>query len=309
MQVRCIASTELEQFTAAGPHPMGADGFAAYVRDLWEHGGSQPERCFVIERGGEIVGRIGYRSGEEAGYFGLALPWSGDYLTVGECLLRESLADLRRAGAQRVERFLTSTWETASQERALLDRLGVSRVQEKVRVTWRDAGQPLDAGDRLVVRTLSEVGEAAFIDVIRRVSAGSLDRLEQLERSVLGEEAYAREYVHVLTSESEPRPDWWLIADTPQGDRVGHVIVMPFDEEQREGTIGYIGVVPEQRGRGYIHDLLTQGLRVLRAGGMQAVICDTDALNHPMLRAFERQGFEPTGQVWVYNARLDALAL
>jgi len=57
-------------------------------------------------------------------------------------------------------------------------------------------------------------------------------------------------------------------------------------------TIGYIGVVPEQRGHGHINDLLAHGTSTLRGLGTGRVIrADTDVDNLPMAAAFERAGY------------------
>ena len=58
------------------------------------------------------------------------------------------------------------------------------------------------------------------------------------------------------------------------------------------GTIGYIGVVPEQRGRGYIDDLLARGTATLLGGNDQAIEADTDVSNTPMADAFRRAGYD-----------------
>ena len=61
-------------------------------------------------------------------------------------------------------------------------------------------------------------------------------------------------------------------------------------------TIGYIGVVPSQRGRRYVDDLLARGTAVLRHDVPDIVIrADTDLANEPMAAAFERSsvGSEP----------------
>ena len=58
-------------------------------------------------------------------------------------------------------------------------------------------------------------------------------------------------------------------------------------------TIGYIGVVPSQRGRGYVDDLLARGTAILRHDVPDIVIrADTDLANAPMAAAFERAGYE-----------------
>jgi RimJ/RimL family protein N-acetyltransferase len=56
-------------------------------------------------------------------------------------------------------------------------------------------------------------------------------------------------------------------------------------------TIGYIGVVPEQRGKGYIDTLLRQGTATLLTAGAVTIRADTDVNNLPMANAFRRCGY------------------
>jgi RimJ/RimL family protein N-acetyltransferase len=60
--------------------------------------------------------------------------------------------------------------------------------------------------------------------------------------------------------------------------------------------IGYIGVVPEQRGRGYVDDLLAEGTAILAAQGAQVIKADTDTGNGPMAAAFARAGYQVTAR-------------
>ena len=54
------------------------------------------------------------------------------------------------------------------------------------------------------------------------------------------------------------------------------------------GTIGSVGVVPEQRGQGYGAELLARGTVTLRRARYQRLVCDTDTSNVPMRNAFLR---------------------
>jgi ribosomal protein S18 acetylase RimI-like enzyme len=59
----------------------------------------------------------------------------------------------------------------------------------------------------------------------------------------------------------------------------------------REGTIFYLGVLPEHRGKGYGHELLAQATRVLHEVGVWRILCDTAACNRPMIAAFRAAGY------------------
>ncbi len=306
MHVRSISQHELDRFVTAGDHALGAAGFTRFIQELWERGSSKPEWCFVVESGDEILGRVVYRGdGEELHFTGLSLPWGGDFLAIGKMLFDESLAALQKQGVIRLEAFISSTTPNAAQIRQLLESIKIPLVQEKVRFTW--SGQPAQIEQRLIYRPFSEGDDAAFTDVIRRVSTDSLDRLDVLQRESLGVKEFAQEYFRMLRYEFAFYPHWWLLAYTQANELVGHVVNLPYNLDQHEGTIGYIGVVPEQRGHGYINDILAQSMSVMIQDGIKTIICDTDQLNAPMIAAFKRQGYDYTGTVWVYHTELSDL--
>ena len=306
MQVRSISVSELERFVASGPHSLCSQGFAQYIRELWERGSSQPDRCFIVEAEGRIIGRILYRGqNDEIDFTGLHLPWDQDYLSIGHHLFRDSLLHLQQDGIKILEAFVSSAWEYRQQAQNLIESLGLTLVQTKMRYVWRQMGKPSVQSSRLVYRTLTEIGDEVFIDIIRRASLETLDRLDQLQINSIGAEQHARSYFRLLKTEFEHFPDWWLAAYTTADEVVGHVVAVPYNLHRHEGSIGYIGVVPEQRGKGYVDELLRQGMAVMVQDGISTVICDTDEPNLPMRHAFDRCGYSPTDTTWVYRGVLD----
>ncbi len=148
---------------------------------------------------------------------------------------------------------------------------------------------PAEAG-RLSFRTLKEVREEAFIDAMKNVSEGTLDREIREERERLGAQQAAREFFEDA-SRVQHDPYWWRLAYAPSGELVG--LVMPA-EPPGFLTIFYIGVVPAMRGRGYVDDLLAAGTATLleaRSKNDKPLIVDTDVSNAPMAAAFERAGW------------------
>lgn len=83
-------------------------------------------------------------------------------------------------------------------------------------------------------------------------------------------------------------PGWWQLAYTAAGELVG--LVMPT-RAPTFATIGFVGVVPEQRGRGHIDELLARGTATLGAAGATDFRADTDVRNAPMASAFRRAGW------------------
>ncbi len=177
-------------------------------------------------------------------------------------------------------------------------------VQEKRAFIWSHIRQPrIAAPERLVYQALPEAGQQAFLRAIQRAGNQSLDRIERSERERLGIEQAAREQFKLLRS-FDHRPEWWQLAYRQDGALVGYAAPVLLAAE--EGSIGYLGVVPEQRGRGYGTDLLQKGAALLQEFGVPEIYCDADSENRPVLDAFRRTNFEedPLGHVWVYEKAL-----
>lgn len=100
------------------------------------------------------------------------------------------------------------------------------------------------------------------------------------------------------------QPQWWQLAYTTEGVLVGFVQPLIFRATPREGTIGYIGVLPEQRGHRYVDDLLAKAHHVLQEADVLEMYCDTDSENFPMIGAFQRAGYQENGTNWHYQMAL-----
>ncbi|MEV4015449.1 GNAT family N-acetyltransferase [Nonomuraea angiospora] len=56
-------------------------------------------------------------------------------------------------------------------------------------------------------------------------------------------------------------------------------------------NVGYLGVVPEFRGRGYVNEMLAEIIRMHAANGESRITATTDVDNAPMAAAFWRAGY------------------
>ncbi|MFG3558636.1 GNAT family N-acetyltransferase [Micromonospora sp. NPDC047557] len=59
-------------------------------------------------------------------------------------------------------------------------------------------------------------------------------------------------------------------------------------------NVGYLGVVPEFRGRGYVDEVLAEITRLHAANGESRITATTDMDNAPMAAAFGRAGYRNT---------------
>jgi RimJ/RimL family protein N-acetyltransferase len=92
---------------------------------------------------------------------------------------------------------------------------------------------------------------------------------------------------------------WWRLAETTDGELAGFAIpsATPYHR-----NVGYLGVVPEQRGHGYVDDLLGEITRFHVAAGADCITATTDRANTPMAAAFDRAGYRVTEAVLVFQA-------
>ncbi len=91
-----------------------------------------------------------------------------------------------------------------------------------------------------------------------------------------------------------PAPrEWWRLAYTADGALVG--VVMPSRNYQ-SFVIAYIGVVPEQRGRGHVGGLLAEATTFLVGEGAERIVADTDTGDRPMAAAIGRAGYRVTAR-------------
>ncbi|WP_143677324.1 GNAT family N-acetyltransferase, partial [Streptomyces scabiei] len=133
----------------------------------------------------------------------------------------------------------------------------------------------------------AEPDDTVFFDALRRIHSATLDghALRAIEEGGLDQAAQEElDFFHWCPS---PR-EWWQMAYTPEGDLAG--IHIPAHNPSGP-TIGFIGVVPEQRGRGYAYDLLAECTHLLVEQGAEFVSGATDQGNFPMAANFARAGF------------------
>ncbi|MBW4646841.1 MAG: GNAT family N-acetyltransferase [Goleter apudmare HA4340-LM2] len=96
--------------------------------------------------------------------------------------------------------------------------------------------------------------------------------------------------------------NWWQFGINEKGEIVGFVLPVVFSgcakEGLEEGTIYYMGVLPEYRGLGLANDLLSKGTQILQEVGVWRVFCDTAVDNVRMISAFKRVGYRQYSEPW-----------
>jgi RimJ/RimL family protein N-acetyltransferase len=176
---------------------------------------------------------------------------------------------------------------------------GLGARLERLRYEWTpEDGIPSPTG-RLVFR--AEPDDEVFVDVLARVVQGSLDSDSTTQAAALGAEAHARSDVEHYRNLMLGERSWWLIAENEDGETVGFGIP---SRNPKHPVVGYLGVVPEHRGHGYIDEILAQITRVLVAeAGAERILADTDLVNKPMAASFERVGYKNFARRLVFSAQ------
>ena len=301
MRIRPITSDELVGFVALTPHPEHSQPIREYLERMFVQGAMRIDWCFVAEADGHFLGRLAYWASPKTGIptdiLFFDLPWEHDYRTIGTQLFRASLPSMRTLGATALGYVLDSPsqspqWQAFPEQRhQLLSSLGFQIVRDTNRFAHDLMPMREPVVGRLFYRGLPDVSTDAFVTAIERVSIGTLDQLIQQQRTTNGAEGAAQMMLNILQS-MEYDPAWWQLAYSQDGILIG--LVMPT-KSLTAGTIGYIGVVPEQRGHGYSHDLLAHGTATLHAAGIRMIRADTDVGNEPMAKAFRRAGYTQAG--------------
>jgi RimJ/RimL family protein N-acetyltransferase len=225
---------------------------------------------------------------------GLYYAGDGDPVPAWTALIAHVLTN-RPSDAEQPEYhiFLDSDWrdhpeavaavETRSRAAAAA---GLTEVTDRLRYEWRpEYGLP----KRSTRLRFEPADDEAFVDVFMRVAQGSLDAGTAREIAHRGAEGSARFELELYKSMPADR-GWWRVAYDDHQSLIGFVLP---SASQGGPTVGYLGVLPEHRGHGYINDLLAEITHFLAetVPGVEHIRADTDFGNVPMARCFERQGY------------------
>lgn len=322
--IRAATPADLDRVAAVVvDEPIGWIGAERFRADLAQRM-YRPEWTWIAEHDGRIVARALWWGLTDAAH-----PVALDCLTVDPSVPeRVSLAvELLTAGmsafgapvAPQFTVSLTGGWRddpalvaAVGWRRAAALAVGLTDEVERLRFEWTpawasgaavpaglivppDGGAGSGGGGRLVFK---EAGDEEFLDAFRRVAPGSLDAQTRRSLAVEGSDATARAEMDFYLGCPGER-SWWRIATTPDGALVGLAVpsATPYHR-----NVGYLGVVPEMRGRGYVDDLLAEITRMHAADEAQVITATTDAANAPMAAAFGRAGYRITEIRLVFTA-------
>ncbi len=223
---------------------------------------------------------------------GLQLPWDEDWLATGVDLLTGLVADLPPSTPAVLQANTNLEVHEHPWRRVhLFEALGFELFQEKHGYLWVDRGEPLDVV--LETRSLDDLGDEAYAAIFSGVPSRGLDRNDNYYYAATGPENWARVMMTSLAPEDRPSCLIGYVNDEP----IGMVGLSAFDEEDT-GTIAYIGVLPDHRGRGLGRQLLLAATAAARQRGFKQILSDVDVLNTPMRTAMVACGHQPDLRPW-----------
>lgn len=297
INTRSLAASEAGWFSG-----LGAADVLPQLEAAWRAGTSRPEWTLVVESDGAPVARGALLAAETGG--GVAtlegtasFLWT-DFEHPRHCqafrALVDAMADLLAPhGPTTLDRRLNLEVDRDVEPmRRLLEASEFGLFQEKTGFTWTPSVASLPASKRLRLASLESAGPDAFGSVMAATTVGTLDRNDRYYIAQCGARPWAAE---IMTALNDGDEESWLLGyhnDEP----AGFVAVGAFDEET--WTIVHIGVVPEHRGHGHVHELLAAADGVVRARGFRAGLSDVDVENGPMIGAMLAAGHRTDVRPW-----------
>lgn len=165
----------------------------------------------------------------------------------------------------------------------------------KVPFVWEEPKPLIELSPRLNFEPVKAKHDNQLVSVVARVMASSMDASDQRRALEDNPHAAVEMFLNSATDGFSYQDDWWQFGINPTGNIVGVVLPVTFNGCAKagleEGTIYYMGVLPEYRGLGFANDFLSQGTRILQEIGVWQIFCDTAVANVRMISAFKRVGY------------------
>jgi ribosomal protein S18 acetylase RimI-like enzyme len=284
----------------------------AYADSLVEQRCTKPSWCLLALRGNDPVARGALWSlADQEVPTDIVLidaEWSDDELAAGRAVLSR-LHELARAlGAGVLSHHVDNPpaapqyQENEEARVRLLTTSGYEIVRDGLRWRYFASSSPAPEPEpSLAFQPLSEVGEDAFVEAIASTYEGTLDSWLNQNIEQHGLNGAARTDFGELQG-MDYRPEWWELAYEQDGSLAGVIMAA---RNPSTAVIAYVGVVPEQRGRGLAPQLVRRGTQQLLASGADEIRGDCDRDNVGMVKGFERAGYEQFARRRTYQRRVD----
>lgn len=172
----------------------------------------------------------------------------------------------------------------------------------KVPFVWEDPRPLVEVPLQLKFKPVQAVSREVLISALACVMSSSIDASDQKQVAEQGSLQAAEQFLDSSRDGFVYHDEWWQFGVSSDEEIVGFVFPVVYEgcakDGLEEGTIYYIGVLPEYRGFGFANDFLSKGTRILQEVGVWRVFCDTDIKNVQMISAFQRVGYRQYSQPW-----------
>jgi len=294
-EIRTARAEEIPNLTTMDGQVERNEATAAYLTGLLANGCTRPEWCFVAEKDGELVGNmvLWTAPGKDVptDFVLFDAPWDDPEL--GLRILRHGFAAAKELGATELSHMLDMPAQAPQFQdepearQALYREAGLSLARDGNRFQWL-AGSEVPAQDpRLTWRSLAEIGREPFVDLLEKLLADTGDALLQADVEKLGLRG-AAELVLDDMSSMRHEPEWFELGYDENGSAA--VVSLPAHNPSF-AVIGFVGVSPDHRGKGYSASIVARGTQILVANGATEIRGDCDAGNVAMYKGFERAGY------------------
>lgn len=142
-------------------------------------------------------------------------------------------------------------------------------------------------------KTLNEVGRDYFIEMMVKASTG-----DPFDDMASNPEKEFQELVDYAGDKFNP--DWWRIIYL-NNIPVGVILPQVFAYGTDEGTLFYLGIIPEYRGKGFGRIIHSIGLDFLSKKNVLKYKGSTDVENKPMIKIFQMNGCIQTGTQIIFR--------
>ncbi|MEM1256599.1 MAG: GNAT family N-acetyltransferase [Cyanobacteria bacterium P01_H01_bin.21] len=169
----------------------------------------------------------------------------------------------------------------------------------KVPFVWEGPEALIEVSSRLTFKPVKAMDDQ-LISTVTRVMAESVDASDRRRASEHDPRKATEMFLNSAREDFAYQDEWWQFGINEKEEIVGFVLPVIFPgcakEGLEEGTIYYMGVLPEYRGLGLANDLLSKGTQLLQEVGVWRVFCDTAMDNARMIAAFKRVGYRQYGE-------------
>lgn len=155
---------------------------------------------------------------------------------------------------------------------------------EKQYVRKELSGYTSSYADPFQYQSVEEIGEEIFIKIFKDIMSVSLSRDDQVIEDA-AEEFYS---LIKYAGDAFDRNTWYIAFI--EGNPTGLILPQRYPHQPSKGSIFYLGILSQFRGRGYSKILHAKSLEILSKQGVVEYVGSADVLNKPMISAFLANG-------------------